>query len=43
MDEILLNVTQNVSATRESPEFSYSGFNEKDLYQVNKMSPEEAK
>ena len=40
VDKILLNETQKVSAVREAPEFWYSDYDEKDLYQVDKISLE---
>ena len=40
MDGILLNETQKVSAAREAQEFSYSDYDENDLYQVKSMSLE---
>ena len=43
VDEILLNETQKVSAARETPEFLDSGFNEKNIHQVEKISLEENK
>ena len=41
--DIILNETQKVSAAREAPEFLDSGCDEKDLYQVEKMSLENTK
>ena len=43
VDEILLNETQKVSAAREAPEFFDSDCDEKNLYQVEKISLEETK
>ena len=43
VDKILLNKTQKVSAERESLYILDSDCNENDLYQVEKISLEEAK
>ena len=43
MNEILLNETQKLSSTREAPEFLDSDYDEKDLYQVERVSIEETK
>ena len=37
VDEIVLNETQTVSATREAPYFLDSDYDANDLYQVEKM------
>ena len=38
VDEIILNETQKVSAAREAPSFLESDYDEKCLYQVERMS-----
>ena len=44
VDEIIINETQNISATNhEAPEFMDSDYYANDLYQVGKMSFEETK
>ena len=43
VDEIVLNGTQKVSAAREAPEVLDSDYDEKNLYQVDKMSLKETK
>ena len=43
MDEILLNKTQKVSASREASEFRNSDYDDNCLYQDEKMSLEETK
>ena len=43
VDEILMNETQKISATREAPEFLDSDYDENNLYQVKMMNLEETK
>ena len=41
VDEILLNKTQKVSAVREAPELLETYYDEKDIYEVERMSLED--
>ena len=41
MEEILLQETQKVSAVREAPELLETYYDEKDIYEVERMSLED--
>ena len=41
--EIILHETQKVSAAKEAPDFSESGYDENELNQVEKMSLEDTR